>query len=479
MFTLRSQDQDEQTRRFIELLTKVAEISDSRLAIVTTMRADFLEYCLSYESLTRLIQNQAVYMPPLLGAELEEAIAKPAILQGYHLETGLLGAILDDVGKEKDCLPLLQFALTELWEKRDNQKHQLTLEQYQALGGVTGALNRHAEKLYRYKDFQKDLPQEERTAEEQEWIKRIFLRLVRTGEGEKDTRQRQPKAKLLGIAKDNLADGQVINDVLDELIRGRLLVGGEEGVDLAHEALIEGWQQLNEWRKENRDVRRLAERVEKAYQDWVNHQEDSKYLLDGALREEAYNKRQQLKDLFIPEKILNFCFQSFNLHSFETGIDYRLLEVLLKSQDWKNADKETAKLMLRAARCEMKGLLDPEDMETFPCEDLQKLNQLWQHYSEGKFGFSIQKEIYQNLGGTREYNHEVWIKFSDIVGWIIERWLFKDDDLTYNFNAPKGHLPSFALWNECRLAGASEGFGDGTSIENVSIIFYRVEACTL
>ncbi|WP_249065802.1 hypothetical protein [Argonema antarcticum] len=132
------------------LRTKVAEIPDSRLAIVTTMRADFLEYCLSYESLTELIQNQAVYMPPLLGAELEEAIAKPANLQGYDLETGLLGAILDDVGKEKDCLPLLQFALTELWE-RDKQKHRLTLEQYRALGGVTGALNRHAEKVYRYK----------------------------------------------------------------------------------------------------------------------------------------------------------------------------------------------------------------------------------------------------------------------------------------------------------------------------------------
>ncbi|MCL1463517.1 ATP-binding protein [Argonema galeatum] len=246
VFTLRSQDQDEQTRRFIELLTKVAEIPDPRLAIVTTMRADFLEYCLSYESLTRLIQNQAVYMPPLLGAELEEAIAKPANLQGYHLESGLLGEILDEVGKEKNCLPLLQFALTELWEKRDNQKHQLSLEQYRVLGGVTGALNRHAEKVYRYKDFQKDLPQLERTAEEQEWIKRIFLRLVRTGEGEKDTRQRQTKAKLLGIAKDNLADGQVINNVLDELICGRLLVGGEEGVDLAHEALIEGWQRFVE-----------------------------------------------------------------------------------------------------------------------------------------------------------------------------------------------------------------------------------------
>jgi hypothetical protein len=62
---------EEERRQFIELLTQVAESPNSRLAIVTTMRADFLEPCLSYESLTKLIQNEAVYMPPLLGAELE------------------------------------------------------------------------------------------------------------------------------------------------------------------------------------------------------------------------------------------------------------------------------------------------------------------------------------------------------------------------------------------------------------------------
>ncbi|MFB2969287.1 caspase family protein [Aerosakkonema sp. BLCC-F183] len=311
VFTLRSLDKDEQTRRFIELLTKVAEIPDSRLAIVTTMRADFMEYCLSYESLTELIQNQAVYMPPLLGAELEEAIAKPAHLQGYHLETGLLGAILDDVGKEKDCLPLLQFALTELWEKCDNQKHQLTLGEYQALGGVTGALNRHAEKVYRYKDFQKDLPQEKRTAEEQEWIKLIFLRLVRTGEGEKDTRQRQPKAKLLGIARDNLADGQVINDVLDRLIHGRLLVTGKENqqeevwVDLGHEALIEGWDSFAKWRQESREILILISRVEYALREWHKQENDDDLMSRGLLRQ--VQEKWSYLEPYLTADAISFC----------------------------------------------------------------------------------------------------------------------------------------------------------------------------
>lgn len=280
---------EEKRRLFIELLTQVAEIPNSRLAIVTTMRADFLEACLSYESLTKLIQNEAVYMPPLLGAELEEAIATPAKLQGYSFADGLLGAILHDVGQEKECLPLLQFALTELWEKRDHEKHQLSIEQYRVLGGVKGALNRHAEKIYTYKDFLKESPQQERSPQEQEWIKRIFLKLVRTGEGIKDTRQRQLKAKLLAMGSNS------IGAILDELIQGRLLVTGQENrqedawVDLAHEALMDEWEQFVIWRQEKRELQRLIDRVENALKEWQEKSQNDSYLLSGGLLSEVRN----------------------------------------------------------------------------------------------------------------------------------------------------------------------------------------------
>ncbi len=171
-------------------------------------------------------------MPPLVGANLEQAIATPANLQGYQLEIGLLGAILQDVGQEKGCLPLLQFALTELWEQRDRQTHTLTLAKYHQLGGVIGSLDRHAEQLYQ--SF---------TEQQQNWVKRIFLKLVRMGENGKDTRQRQPKSKLLALAGDNPADQQAIRDVIEKLIWGRLLVtapNGEDWIDLAHEALMGG-----------------------------------------------------------------------------------------------------------------------------------------------------------------------------------------------------------------------------------------------
>jgi energy-coupling factor transporter ATP-binding protein EcfA2 len=277
VFTVCPKEKEEERCRFIELITQVAEIPDSRLAIVTTMRADFLEPCLQYESLTQLIQNQAIFMPPLMGGDLEKAIAKPAKLQGYRLEDGLLGEILSDV-KGAGSLPLLQFALTELWEKRDRQNHLLTLEQYEVMEGAIGSLNRHAQKVYTYKDFWEDSPTEERTEQEQEWIKRIVLKLVRTGLDEKDTRQRQPKGKLLAIAGDNPEDQEALNEVIDELVQGRLLVTGEaqektdiansvenaKMIDLAHEALIEGWTQFAEWRQEDRQPRRFRDLVEDA-----------------------------------------------------------------------------------------------------------------------------------------------------------------------------------------------------------------------
>lgn len=280
---------EKERRQFIELLTQVAEIPNSRLAIVTAMRADFLEPCLSYELLTKLIQNEAVYMPPLLGAELEEAIATPAKLQGYSFADGLLGAILHDVGQEKECLPLLQFALTELWEKRDREKHLLSIEQYRVLGGVKGALNRHADKLYTYKDFLKESPQQERSLQEQEWIKQIFLKLVRTGEGIKDTRQRQLKAKLLAMGSNS------IGAILDELIQGRLLVTGQENcqedawVDLAHEALMDRWEQFVIWRQEKRELQRLIDRVEDALKEWQEKSQNDFYLLSGGLLSEVRN----------------------------------------------------------------------------------------------------------------------------------------------------------------------------------------------
>jgi energy-coupling factor transporter ATP-binding protein EcfA2 len=272
----------EQRDRFIELITQVAAIPDSPLAVVTTMRADFIEPCLRYDVLRKLIQDNAEYLATLAGLNLIDAIVEPAKRQGYEVTDELLDQILKDIKQEPGFLPLLEFALTQLWQKRDEAEHRLTLKAYEAIGGIGGALNCHANKVYRYRDYEKDSPQDERTEAERAWIKRIFLNLLQIGDGEKDTRLRQPKAAILSLAGDNQEDQKILRKLIEVegkqgLVTGRLLVtGGSEGegnawVDLAHEALIEKWGQLNKWRAENREGRKFAKEAEEDAKTWEKH----------------------------------------------------------------------------------------------------------------------------------------------------------------------------------------------------------------
>jgi len=125
------------------------------------------------------------------------------------------------------------------------------------------------------------------------------------------------------------------------------------------------------------------------------------------------------------------------------GVDYSQLRKFLKKGDWRAADEETRKVMCRVAAREKEGWLDQESIDNFPCEDLQQINQLWEHYSKGKFGFSVQKKIYENLGGN-EGGRRVWEKFCERVGWkrVGEDKFIEYSDLTFNLkNAPQGHLP--------------------------------------
>ncbi|MEH2422150.1 MAG: caspase family protein [Nostoc sp.] len=291
----------EEKQRFIELLTQVVEMTDSRLAVVITMRSDFFEPCLDYPCLNKLIENQLVLMPRITGVDLKETITEPAKLQGYSVEERLVLKILEDVGKEPGYLPLMEFALTRLWEKRDQQKHQLTLEQYENFQGLTGALNFHAENVYLYEDYQQDSPTQERNEQEKDWIKQIFLRLLRTGEGEKDTRQRQPKAELLAIADNDQKQQEALSELLDEgLVKGRLIVAGkdEQGkawIDLAHEALIEGWERFAQWRQQDRDLRRLHDKLADALREWLYKEEDEQYLMPRGLLAEVQNNWEKLK----------------------------------------------------------------------------------------------------------------------------------------------------------------------------------------
>ncbi|MEG3851414.1 GUN4 domain-containing protein [Microcoleus sp. herbarium7] len=133
------------------------------------------------------------------------------------------------------------------------------------------------------------------------------------------------------------------------------------------------------------------------------------------------------------------------------GMDYINLRNLLAAKKWKEADEETARVMLKVAGREEEGWLDTENIEKFPCEDLRTIDQLWVKYSNGHFGFSVQKRIYQSLGGTSQYDEKVWEAFGDRVGWRKKNeWLYYNY-LTFSEKAPEAHLP---------VIGSNDGYGN-------------------
>ncbi|MBW4522325.1 MAG: GUN4 domain-containing protein [Scytolyngbya sp. HA4215-MV1] len=129
----------------------------------------------------------------------------------------------------------------------------------------------------------------------------------------------------------------------------------------------------------------------------------------------------------------------------EKGVDYRHLQELLAAGKWKEADQETADQMLKAMGKEKWWDVEKKDLLNFPCQDLQTIDALWVHYSQGRFGFSVQKQIYLDCGAQLDGNYpgdKIWEKFCDRIGWRMNNKYISLDQVTYSTSAPMGHLPS-------------------------------------
>ena len=119
---------------------------------------------------------------------------------------------------------------------------------------------------------------------------------------------------------------------------------------------------------------------------------------------------------------------------------YQDLETYLKNGQWKKADEETGRLMLQIGDKSNKGYLNEEDIEDFPCEDLRIINNLWVDNSQGKFGFTVQRDIWLSCGGKiGEYEWEPYKKFAVKVRWYSKGEWF--NEMEYDLEAPRGHLP--------------------------------------
>ncbi len=153
--------------------------------------------------------------------------------------------------------------------------------------------------------------------------------------------------------------------------------------------------------------------------------------------------------------------QSPQINLVTSRADFRQLDKLLAAQEWKDADEETRRVMLKIMNREEGGWLTVKNCRNFPKEELHIIDQLWLKHSHGKFGFSVQKEIWLNLGGKLDgsFDSHTYVKLEYQVGWIKGRHRLSYSDLTFNISAPECHLP----WLEglaCRDDVCAGGRGD-------------------
>jgi len=184
--------------------------------------------------------------------------------------------------------------------------------------------------------------------------------------------------------------------------------------------------------------------------DWVN------LAIEKGMASDPQKRSQSMKDWLgclrepIPQTIPSV---SVQLKS-SRGVDYTRLRDLLAAGKWKEADQETLKVMLKAARREKEGYFTPESIDNFPCDDLRTIDQLWVKYSQGRFGFSVQKKIWLEVGGKLDLETEG--KLGDRVGWRRGgKWL-NYDDLTFNLTAQRGYLPFLGwCWGRYEYVGGA------------------------
>ena len=268
-----------------------------RLGVVIAMRSDFVGKCLErdYSGLARRVQDSMVSVLPLEPEGLRAAICEPARRVGLTVEDALVTEILQDIQGAPGSLPLLQYALKELWKRR--WENRLVLSAYQELGGITGTLDRRATELYNGFD-----EAQQRTA------RHIFQQLTQLGEGTEDTRRR---VFLENLIAEPLHPAAQVKTIVDRLADrdNRLLVtsevvgkGEQEGrraiVDVAHEALIRHWKLLRQWIEKNRDLLRQQRRIEGSAVTWQTHQQNQRYLLEGWALKEAIRFQKQQANTF-------------------------------------------------------------------------------------------------------------------------------------------------------------------------------------
>jgi WD40 repeat protein len=255
VFTL-CEDPKERDAFIGNLLCAVADQS-KRVSAIFTLRSDFLGATQKYPLLNQAIAAQGYLVAAMSEDGLREAIAKPAELAGHPLDLSTVNLLIEQTADREGALPLLQFALAQIWMGLEVGKEPA--ETLRAIDGVGGALAGEAQRIY-----------ESLTLEEQEIARRVFLGLVQLGEGAKDTRRRT-KLERVVAHRDSLEQVQKVIDRFASPGTRLITLANDEGVETAevtHEALFDNWQQLKDWLNGGRSDLRFQRRLDEAVTVW-------------------------------------------------------------------------------------------------------------------------------------------------------------------------------------------------------------------
>ena len=242
---------------FIENLLHATGDPAARVSLILTLRSDFLGETQKHITLSQAITGNGFIVPAMSRDELERAITLPAEQAGHPLDESTVKLLVKETEGREGALPLLQFALTRIWEGlREGIEPAVTLED---IGGVGGALAGEAQQIF------------DRLSEEEKAIaRRVFLGLVQLGEGARDTRRRIEIKSLVSYKEKPEQVKKVIARFAS--VSARLItVSGVDETEMAevtHEALFDHWQVLNGWLESSREDIRFQRRLEETARYW-------------------------------------------------------------------------------------------------------------------------------------------------------------------------------------------------------------------
>jgi formylglycine-generating enzyme required for sulfatase activity len=272
LFTLCDDDGDR--RAFVAALLALADDPGRRHRVLVTMRTDFETYIVRFRGLWDRFHAARLDVPPLTVDELREAIVAPAATVGLVFESGLPDKLAEELVGQPSSLPLLQFALRRLWDRR--RRNRVTWAAYKSIGGGLRALEVAADELY-----------DGLVEQQQRAAKRILLRLVRPGEGLEVTRARVRRGELFEGAESR----DWVEEALASLVAARLVRVTGEGdralVEIGHEALVRNWPRFIEWVAERRDALRARFALSNGALRWNASGREARLLLRGPELREA------------------------------------------------------------------------------------------------------------------------------------------------------------------------------------------------